>query len=236
MAFLFSPALLILAAEAGSQNTSVFEMIAHWCEEFIRAVDYPGVFILMALESMIAPIPSEAVMPFAGFLVYTKEMSWFWVAFSSTTGSIIGSMLSYWMGMYGGRPLVLKVGKYLLLNVHHLDATEKYFNKYGNWTVFICRFIPVVRHFISIPAGMGRMPIVPFLTMTVIGAFLWNMTLAVAGYYLKENWEWLRDGPVFHVIDRVILVMILLVVGVFIVRQIVEWRAQKKAPANPDSE
>jgi len=223
------PIFFILAANAGPQTASVFEIIATWCEELIRTVHYPGLFILMALESMIAPIPSEAVMPFAGFLVFTKEMSWVGVSLWSTAGSIVGSMVSYWMGMYGGRPLVLKIGRCLLLNVHHLDATEKYFKKYGNWTVFICRFIPVIRHFISIPAGMGRMPIVPFISMTVIGAFIWNTSLAVAGYVLKENWDVLKNSPTFHIIDRVILTIILLVIAAFIIRQIVEWRAQRKA-------
>ncbi len=187
----------------------------------------------MALESMIAPIPSEAVMPFAGFLIYSEEMTWTLVALWSTLGSIVGSMASYFMGMYGGRPLVLKVGKWLLLNVHHLDATERYFKKYGPWTVFICRFVPVVRHFISIPAGMGRMPIPTFLAMTIIGAVMWNMFLAWAGYYLKENWESVK--AYFHIIDRVIVVLILAVIVAFIVRQVVEWRALKKAAVTDDN-
>ncbi len=215
------------AAENGAGHTSIFEAISEWCTHVIDVTHYPGVFFLMALESMIAPIPSEAVMPFAGFLAFEGKMSMAWIAVWSTLGSITGSLLSYWMGMYGGRPLVLKVGKYLLLNVHHLDATERYFNRYGAWTVFICRFIPVVRHFISIPAGMGRMPMRRFLPMTIIGAFMWNMFLAWAGFKLRENWNSLRDY--FHYIDIVIVVMIGLVVAAFIWRQIMEWHAQKKS-------
>ena len=209
---------------------SVFEHITEWCTHVIELSGYPGVFFLMALESMIAPIPSEAVMPFAGYLAFDGKMSMVWIGIWSTLGSITGSMISYWMGLYGGRPLVLKIGRYLLLNVHHLDATERFFNRYGNATVFICRFIPVVRHFISIPAGMGRMPIVSFLIMTTIGAAIWNMFLAWAGWKLNENWEELREY--FHIIDIVIVVAILLVVAAFIIRQIIEWRAQRKAGIN----
>jgi membrane protein DedA with SNARE-associated domain len=181
----------------------------------------------MALESMVVPIPSEAVMPFAGFLIFEQKMTWIGVGFSSIFGSISGSMISYWIGMYGGRPLVLKVGKYLLLNVHHLDATERFFNRFGPVTVFICRFIPVVRHFISIPAGMGRMPLKMFIPMTLIGALIWNMFLAWAGFKLRENWERLRGY--FHWIDIVIAAIICFLILAFIVRQIVEWRAQKAA-------
>ncbi len=214
------------------ERLSYFERIAEWCTEVVDAIHYPGVFVLMALESMIAPIPSEAVMPFAGFLAFEGRMTMLWIAVSSTLGSIVGSLLSYWMGLYGGRPLVLKVGKYLLLNVHHLDATERFFNRFGTATVFICRFIPVIRHFISIPAGMGRMPIVPFLIMTAIGAGMWNMFLAWAGWWLKDNWNSLRGY--FHIIDYVIVTIILLVIVAFIARQIIEWLSQKKAAAGDD--
>lgn len=225
--------LLQHTADTAAEHISIFERISEWCTNVIQVTHYPGVFFLMALESMIAPIPSEAVMPFAGFLISMGEMTWPLVALWSTLGSIVGSLVSYWMGMYGGRPLVLKVGKYLLLNVHHLDATERYFNKYGPITVFICRFVPVVRHFISIPAGMGKMPMVTFLSMTVVGAFMWNMFLAWAGYWLKENWQDLKGY--FHWIDRIIIAMILLVIVAFIIRQVVEWKAQKNSKIDNES-
>lgn len=184
----------------------------------IEVLGYPGIVFLMALESMIAPIPSEAVMPFAGFLAYEGKMHMGWIAVASTLGSIIGSYLSYLMGMYGGRPIVLKVGKYLLLNVHHLEVTERFFNKYGRSTVFISRFIPVVRHFISIPAGMGKMPILPFLVLTAIGAGMWNMILAWAGYELRERWQ--EMTPYFHVVDRIILVLAIAAIALFFWGQI----------------
>ncbi|HDS30905.1 MAG TPA: DedA family protein [Firmicutes bacterium] len=214
---------------------SVFEQITQWCTHVIEVGGYPVLFGLMALESMIAPIPSEAVMPFAGFLAYEGKMSMWLIMVSATIGSIVGSTLSYWMGLYGGRPLVLKVGKYLFLNVHHLDATERFFNKYGTWTVFICRFIPVVRHFISIPAGMGRMPTGVFLIYTAIGATMWNMFLAWAGFKLKENWESLRDY--FHYVDMVILVAAIVFIVGYIIGQIKHHRDEKlrQVPDDIDS-
>jgi len=227
LTFIQHAATVTHVAEHPAQYSSMFERLAVWCTQVIDTIHYPGIFFLMALESMIAPIPSEAVMPFAGFLAYEGKMSMPWIALASTLGSIVGSMVSYWLGMYGGRPLVLKIGRYLLLNVHHLDATERFFKRFGGATVFICRFIPVVRHFISIPAGMGRMPLAQFLIMTAVGALCWNMFLAWAGWKLKENWESLRDY--FHYVDIVILAFILLVIVAFFVRQIIEWRAQRSA-------
>jgi len=183
---------------------SVFEQITIWATGLIAVLGYPGVLFLMALESMIAPIPSEAVMPFAGFLVAEGQMNML----------IIGSLISYYIGLWGGRALVLKVGKYLLLNEHHLELTEKFFQKRGDLTVFISRFIPVVRHFISIPAGMGKMPLVPFLIYTAVGAGLWNWILADAGFRLRSNWASIT--PYFHIVDKVILGVIALAMIWFI--------------------
>ena len=132
--------------------TELISKIAVW---ILATTAYAGAFILMALESMIAPVPSEAVMPFVGFLVTDGKWNLWLAVLSTSLGSLAGSLLSYWMGYYGGKPLVLKVGKYLLLNRHDLEWTERYFNqRQGLLTVFAARFIPVVRHFISIAAGL----------------------------------------------------------------------------------
>jgi len=197
---------------------SIFEQITIWATQIIGTLSYPGVLLLMALESMIAPIPSEAVMPFAGFLVAEGQMSMLSVVIWATIGSIIGSLISYYIGLWGGRALVLKVGKYLLLNEHHLDITEKFFHKRGDITVFISRFIPVIRHFISIPAGMGKMPLVPFVIYTAVGAGLWNWILTYAGFRLRANWAFLT--PYFHIVDKVILGVIVLAILCFIWSQL----------------
>lgn len=158
-------------------------------EAFILNIGYAGIFVLMILESMIMPIPSEAVMPFAGMHVIDGQFTLAGVIFFSTLGSIVGSLISYYLGYYGGRPLVERWGKYLLLNKHHLDVTEKYFTKNGEITIFISRFIPIVRHLISIPAGTGKMNIWKFCIYTIIGAAMWNAFLTYVGMKLKDNWE-----------------------------------------------
>jgi membrane protein DedA with SNARE-associated domain len=190
------------------------ELIIKYCTSLIDTTGYIGVMLLMILESMIAPVPSEAVMPFAGFLIFEGKFTWAGVAFFSTLGSLIGSTVSYYIGFYGGKPLVEKFGKYLLLDKHHLELTESFFGKYGDPTVFISRFIPVVRHLISIPAGVGRMNIVKFLIYTTVGAFTWNTFLTYVGYVLKDNWDTVKQYT--HYADYVIVLVILGAVGYFI--------------------
>src|SRR6185436_16001471 len=156
----------------------ITEKISEIAVKILDSTGYAGAAGLMALESMIAPVPSEAAMPFVGFQVADGKWS-LWPAIAATSaGSLIGSLLSYWMGYYGGKPFVLKVGKYLLLKQRDLERTERFCNeRSGPWWLFVSRFIPVVRHFVSIPAGIGRMPMVPFLTATLIGATMWNTSL-----------------------------------------------------------
>jgi membrane protein DedA with SNARE-associated domain len=200
--------------------------IAAWATAFLATSGYLGLIVLMALESMIAPIPSEAVMPFAGFLIADGTFSWFGVIFFSTLGSIIGSLISYYLGYWGGRPLVLKVGKYFLLDKSHLDATEKFFCLRGEITIFFARFIPVVRHLISIPAGLAKMNIWKFIIYTVIGAGCWNTILAVAGYYLKENWNEIMKYS--HIID-IVVVAVLALAFIYVVWKLVKDYKKRKA-------
>jgi len=180
------------------------ETLLHYITQLISYLGYTGVFILMALESMIAPVPSEMVMPFAGFLIYTREFTILGVLLASSLGSIAGSLFSYWLGRKG-EPVVLKFGRYLMLNPHHLEWTEMFFDKYGSRTIFISRFIPVVRHLISIPAGLGKMSLLPFVLYTAIGATIWNMFLALLGMKLKEHWEIIQKYS--HTLDMVVLAL-----------------------------
>lgn len=168
-------------------------VVVEWCTHVIHTGGYAGAGFLMALESMIAPIPSEAVMPPVGILVKRGDFV-AWIAIMATSlGSIIGSLISYYMGYYGGRPLILKVGKYLYLDKEHLEWTEKWFARHGFITIFIGRFVPVVRHLISIPAGVGKMPLLPFTVYTLVGATIWNSILLYIGYkfatYEEQIWE-----------------------------------------------
>ncbi len=180
----------------------------------IEKLGYLGIGILMTLESMIAPVPSEAVMPFAGFLWYDGKFTLWGIILASTLASILGSLISYYIGAYGGRPLVKKFGKYLLLNERHLDKTEQFFQKYGDKTIFISRFIPIVRHLISIPAGVGRMRIGKFLLYTTIGAGLWNSFLTWLGFQLRDKWEAIRKYT--EILDVLIIVVIALAIIYFI--------------------
>lgn len=189
----------------------ITEIISRTAVQILDTTAYAGAFVLMGLESMIAPVPSEAVMPFVGFLVADGKWN-LWLALLATSlGSLVGSLASYWMGYYGGKPLVLKVGKYLLLNRHDLELTERYFNqRQGIFTVFIGRFIPVIRHFISIPAGMGKMPLVPFMLVSVIGATMWNGFLLYCGMRLREHWTVVQKYS--HQVD--IVIVVLAIVGI----------------------
>lgn len=185
----------------------ITEFIVTYATAIIAKTGYVGVFLLMTLESMVAPIPSEAVMPFAGFLWFQKTFTFAGVVAASTLGSLFGSLISYWMGAKGGRAVVERYGKYLFLNVHHLEATERFFARYGEWTIFVSRFIPVVRHFISIPAGMGKMPLLKFCVYTIVGAGIWNSFLAWVGYALGQNWQSVQRYG--HIIDIAVVAAII---------------------------
>lgn len=189
---------------------------------FIQKCSYVGVFVLMTLESMIAPVPSELVMPFAGFLIYTGHFDPFWVMVASSLGSLVGSLLSYGMGTLG-EPVVLRYGRYLLLNPHHLEWTKGFFARHGGKTIFISRFIPVVRHLISIPAGAARMALAPFLLYTFLGATMWNGFLTYAGVRLKENWRLIQQYT--HVLDVLVAAALLAAVAYFL------WKVQKSRVA-----
>ncbi len=192
------------------------ELISDLAVKCLDATGYFGAAMLMALESMIAPVPSEAVMPFVGFLVADGKWN-LWLAIASTTiGSGVGSAISYAMGYYGGKPLVLHVGKYFLLDQHDLAITEKFFQKRsGTLAVFASRFIPVVRHLISIPAGVGKMPFLPFMAVTLIGATMWNSFLLICGMVLREHWSIVQKYS--HQVDLVVGAL-LLAVAIWFVR------------------
>jgi membrane protein DedA with SNARE-associated domain len=192
------------------------ESLVNIIVNFIGNTGYASILILMALESMIVPVPSEAVMPFAGFLIVSGEFSFPLVILFSSAGSITGSLISYYIGRWGGRPFIEKCGRYILLDKHHLDLTEKYFTRRGDITILICRFIPVVRHLISIPAGIGKMNLPKFLLYTLIGAGIWNTFLAYIGFVLKSNWTEVMKYS--HIIDICIVLAIVGAIGYYIYR------------------
>lgn len=185
------------------------QFLAEHIMQFYETTSYISVFILMTMESMIFPVPSEAVLPPAGLLIAQGKFTFTGVIISATVGSIFGSLLSYWIGVYGGRPFIERYGKYFLLDKKALNASEKYFEKHGDWTIFVCRFIPVVRHIISIPAGFGRMNIWKFSVYTIAGAGMWNAFLTWVGVrWGQQGWDALMKYG--HTIDIVIVALIVI--------------------------
>ena len=174
----------------------------------IGSFGYFGIFVLMLLESTVFPIPSELVLPFAGYLSATGELNFFAVIIIATIGSLVGSLISYYIGKFVGKELILRYGKFVFLDKHSLELSHSWFEKFGSKIVFVCRFIPAVRHVISIPAGIAEMQKRKFITYTVAGAFLWNSFLAYTGIILKENWQTLLEYS--QILDIVVIIGIIL--------------------------
>jgi membrane protein DedA with SNARE-associated domain len=163
--------------------------VAKFFQDVVESLGYPGLFVLVMLESTLVPVPSTLVFPFAGFLASKGIFSLPVVLAINSVGALAGSALGYWAGAAGGKPLLLKYGKYVLIRRKDIERTEQWFSSHGRATVFIARFVPVVRHIISLPAGIARMPLIPFLVQTFLGATLWGGFLIVLGYYMGEHWD-----------------------------------------------
>jgi len=188
----------------------MIEKLIEWVNAVILAISYPGIMFFMFLESTMVPIPSEIIMPFAGYLAAQGKISFILVAVLSGIASLLGSWFSYAIGYYGGIPLIKRWGKYVLLDEQRLKWTEKFFKKHGQKTIFVSRFIPVVRHLISLPAGIGKMNLFKFSIYTFFGALIWNTILLWLGFYLGENYllihkyssiiDWIVLGLIFAAI------------------------------------
>ena len=191
-------------------------------------IGWTGVVFLMAVESAAIPFPSELIMPLAGWLlVEAKGGGWpmlLLAGFYGALGNLLGSWVAYWVSLKGGRPLLLKYGKYVLLTRDEIDRTERWFARYGEWAVFFARLLPVVRTFISIPAGIARMNFWKFSVYTFAGSFPWSLGLAYGGFVLGANWEVMRS--VMRPFDFPILAIIILAGVWFLVRRIKAIRAQ----------
>lgn len=167
----------------------MLEDFAHFVQDVVLRLGYPGLFLLIMLESTLVPIPSELVMPFAGFLAAKGEFSLAVIIIINSTAAMVGSGLCYWLGAAGGKPLLVRYGKFIFVRQKDLEKTEAFFARHGKATILIGRFLPVVRHIISVPAGIARMPLVPFFTQTFIGATIWGTVLILIGYELGARWE-----------------------------------------------
>jgi len=176
---------------------------------------YPRIVVLMAIESSILPLPSELVMPPAGYWIAKGEMSLPVVLLCGTAGSVIGALANYWVAQLLGRAFVRRFGRYVLLSERSMERAERYFAAHGEISTLVGRLLPVIRHLISIPAGIARMPLSRFVTYTAIGAFAWCAVLTGIGYFLGRNEDVLRNEEVQRYVSRVLLVLIpIVVVGV----------------------
>ena len=177
----------------------------------ISSMGYGGVALLMAIESACVPLPSEVTMPFAGYLVASGRFNLQLVAIAGAVGCLLGSYAAYYVGASGGRRLLERYGRWLLIAPHELEIADRFFARWGSPAVFVSRLLPVVRTFIALPAGVARMPIVPFTIYTLIGSYIWCLALAYAGLKLGQNWETL--APWFHRFDGVIAFLIVIAVA-----------------------
>lgn len=180
----------------------------------IDAMGYVGVALLMAIESCNIPLPSELILPYAGYMVQQGQLNFHLAALAGAVGCVLGSLPSYALGYYGGRPFLEKYGKWLLVTHHDLDTAERWTEKYGDWAFFICRMLPVVRTFISLPAGILKAHFWTFTALTFLGSWVWSYGLVYVGVKLGDNLEVFRHY--WHKFDAVIAVTIV-VLGVWYV-------------------
>lgn len=186
--------------------TTIIDIIAQFIIKTIDILGYPGVFFLMLVESCGIPMPSEIIMPFSGFLVAAGKMNFWLVSLVGALANLAGSLLAYWIGLKGGRGLIEKYGKYILISKNDLDLADRWFVKFGNLTTFFGRFLPVIRTYISFPAGIAKMEIKRFSLYTFAGALPWSMLFTWLGVKMGSNWSQIREK--LHNFDLFILIFI----------------------------
>jgi membrane protein DedA with SNARE-associated domain len=167
----------------------ILAYLVQFVTHVIHAGGYAGIVALMGIESACIPLPSEIIMPFAGYLVYLGHFNLWWAATAGALGCNVGSLVAYWIGAKGGRPLVERYGRWVLMSHHDLDRMTWFFAKYGSITVLLARLLPVVRTFIAFPAGIAKMPQLRFHLYTFVGSWPWCLGLAYAGKKLGESWD-----------------------------------------------
>jgi membrane protein DedA with SNARE-associated domain len=209
--------------------------IEQWLLTFITSayvlMQWPGVIAMMAIESACIPLPSEIIMPLAGWmLIKGQSLPAIYNLLAGVYGALgctIGSIIAYGVGIKGGRPFLNKYGRYILITQHDLDKADHWFQKNGDWAIFITRLLPVIRTFISLPAGIARMHIGKFLIYTFIGSFIWCSALSYGGYLLGEHWEKIRE--VMRPFDPFIIAIVIILIAWYIYRHIKRSRTQKES-------
>jgi membrane protein DedA with SNARE-associated domain len=205
----------------------MLDSVATYVQHVIESMGYGGLFLLIVLESTLVPVPSMLVMPFAGFLASKGTFSLPVILAINAAAAVTGSLISYVIGAAGGKPLLLRYGKYVMVRPDDLRKTEEYFARHGAWTVLIARFLPVVRHLISIPAGIARMKLPTFVLQTFLGASIWGGGLMIIGYQIGENWR--SFSTTAKRFDLVIAGLIVVTILALAVRFWRRRRAQRQA-------
>ena len=198
--------------------TLIIDILADVVVRTIDVLGYPGVFFLMLIESCGIPMPSEIIMPFSGFLVAEGKMNFWAVSFVGAFANLAGSLIAYWIGLKGGRALIEKWGKYILISKRDLDLADRWFMRFGNWTVFFGRLLPVVRTYISFPAGVAKMEMKRFSLYTFAGALLWSILFTWLGVKMGDNWGQIREK--LHNFDLAIVVLIVIGITWYVWRHI----------------
>ena len=197
----------------------VLELLINWIVNVISALGYSGVLILSAIESANIPIPSEVIVPFSGYLAYTGRFSFWAVVAAAGFGNLLGSLVSYWIGLKGGRKFVSKYGKFIFMETRHLEKAEKWFARWGNSAIFFSRLLPGIRTFISLPAGIAKMNLRKFVIYTLAGSLIWSALLAGLGFWSGENWS----SRMIFFREFEVLLIVLGIIGV------VAWKLRKKS-------
>jgi len=191
--------------------TAIIDILANIVVAIINFIGYPGIFFLMLVESCGIPMPSEVIMPFSGFLVAAGKLNFWAVVLLGAIGNLAGSLLAYFIGFKGGRPLIEKYGKYMLISKHDLDLADHWFSRFGQLTVFFGRLLPVVRTYISFPAGVAKMDLKKFSFYTFAGALPWSALFAWLGIKMGKNWQLIQET--LHNFDLAILVLVIAFIG-----------------------
>jgi membrane protein DedA with SNARE-associated domain len=200
----------------------MLERFTEWLLNGLLHLGYPGIIALMAMESSVLPVPAELVMPPAGYWVAKGEMNAVAAVASGVLGSLLGALANYALALWLGRGFVRRFGKYFLISEKSLERSERYFAAHGEISVLLGRMLPVVRHLISIPAGVARMSLPAFVTYTGLGALVWCSILAWIGYFLGQHEGVLRNSDVRHYVSQTLLIVLpvlALVVGIYVLRQ-----------------
>ena len=208
---------------------SIVHAVTSWITASISSLGYSGIVILMAIGCACVPLPSEIVMAYGGYLVF-KDPARFdvWLmGLAGTVGCVLGSVVAYWAGRYGGRPFVEKYGRYILVRHKDLDKADAWFARYGDWAIFISRLLPVIRTFISFPAGISGVRFGRFIVYTFLGSLPWCLALAYVGKVLGDRWDSIKNY--FHGADVIIGIVLAVLLALYVYHHIRSDKEYRKA-------